>query len=152
MYVGAHEALKAVVAIDSQAIASTSVNGDTVDTVGFESGEALFVLRLPAAVGVGETVDVLVHTADGTTGSPGTFAEMPNQAYTQLTNTNAGAAGTWVGRVNLINANRFIRIRVTTAGGSVTVAGMWILMSGKSEPVAQENSPVLFNIAADLTA
>jgi hypothetical protein len=116
------------------------VTGAEVDTREF--GEALVVLDV-GTMGGGATLDVKVREAAE---SGGTFADVPGAAFSQK------VAGTddnrlFVGRINLQNRQRILRVVSTVGVASVDHGASVVLLDPKYAP-AEQDRPVEFDVDA----
>ncbi len=143
----AHQHQKAVRSLGAQAITVATVNGDDVDRSGFK--EALVEVDVGLLGGTSPTLDVKVQEApDDGSGAPGTYVDVSGAVYPQFTTANSNKRV--VGRLNLINRQKFLRLVAVGAGTSPTGSfqGGFILSQPDRLPVIQVES-VAFNVGGD---
>ena len=128
----AHEVLKPVVCVQADNYGAGTVNGSEIDTAGFE--ELLLVVDAGVTNG---TVDVKLQHA---TASGGTFTDISGAAIAQVTPSTD--ATIYAVRLNLRNANRYVRAVLTTTGTSSKVSVTAVLANPETWPVSQVNAAV----------
>lgn len=121
--------------------------GTGVDCKGFE--EALLVVT-PSILGGSSPSATVKWQESSDDGSSDTYADITGASHTALTDSNddiSAQENPFVGRLNLINRERYIRAHVTVTGTSPTghVAAVVILSAAKERPVSQLQT-VDFNI------
>lgn len=135
----AHQHQKAVRSLGAQAIlAPGTVDGVGVNRVGFE--EALVDVDV-GVLGGANTLDFKAQESDDDV----TYADIPGAVFPQFT--SAANQKRVVGRLNLINRKKFIRLQVVIVAPvpAGQFQGGFILSQATRFPVAQVE-PVAFNI------
>ena len=129
------EGLKAEVGIAAQDHAVAAVNGDGIDTTGYD--EALIILNAGTATATG-TADVkLQESSDNAVADA--YADIAGAAFAQITTANHETL--FVGRIRVKNFERYIRV-VSTVGTDTVELGVTVLL-GKFDglaPVTQEET------------
>ena len=134
-----HQHQKAERSLGAQAITVATVDGVGINRVGFE--EALAEVDVGLLGGTTPTLDVKAQESDDDV----TYADIPGAVFPQFT--AAASDKRVVGRLNLINRKKFIRLQAVGAGTTPTGSfqGGFILSQPTRFPVAQVE-PVAFNI------
>lgn len=117
---------------------TSSTNGTGVDTRGFE--EALVILHAGTWTDGTHTVKVQESTDNST------FSDVSGAAFTAVSSA-ATDDDVWVGRLNLRNRDRYIRLVNTVASATTgAVLGAEVILCGaRTVPVTQANT-VAFSI------
>lgn len=125
---------KPEISIAPAAHSAGNVEGVAIDTAGFKE---VAVLCLSGTNGSGATADVKIQeSANGSTG----WADISGDAFTQITQANDGSA--YSGRIRVTpTRKRYLRAYAVVATDACGLSVVFLLGSGKSLPVAQDNDP-----------
>ena len=131
------ESIKVVSLVDPiTASAGAEVNGDGVDTNGFDEG--LLVVSAGAFTATGVVGFTIQESDDDTT-----YTDISGASITSLTTANDST--TYVGRLNLKNLGRYIRLQYDVDTDDVTFGATLAMHAAKREPVSQVNT-VMFDV------
>ena len=126
----AHQLLKAVQIVKSDAHAVSTVVGTGFDKTGF--GELMITLEIGDKGGAG-TVQVVMEESDVL--ASGYVAIAGGASAVKAAN------GVFVGRIDLEKRKKFIRGSIVVAGNAVDASVHGCMVSNKDEPVTQTNAP-----------
>lgn len=128
----AHEELKAVYSLLPQSLQVATNKGAGVDCRGFD--EALIVVEAGVVTGSGSHAFKVQEAA---VNSDASFADITDAAFTAITAANDETV--YVGRVNLRNRKRYIRVVDTGSTAVMLGSAMVILLAAREYPVSQVN-------------
>lgn len=126
-----NDILKAVYSLLPQSLAASANNGTGVDCKGF--GEALIVVMAGATTGSGSHAFKVQESSDDA--SADAYADITDATFTAITTANDNAV--YVGRLNLRNRERYIRVVDTGSTEVLLGAALVILGEPQVAPVSQ---------------
>lgn len=132
----AHQEIKAIHSLLPQSLQVGANNGAGIDCRGFD--EALIVVAAGAVTGSGSHVFKVQESGDNAVADA--YADVASAAFTAITADNDNTV--YVGRVNLRERQRYLRV-VDTGGVAVMEgAALIVLLGSRTLPVSQVNTAV----------